>query len=935
MDPAFEEERVHLADVENKLAAKIKESEATYDRLKSDVDNFVILDYNDTDEYRYLRSRLSSYLGPLENYRTISQDPYFARMDMAMYEKVDNGKEEFVDSEIYYIGRHGLHEGNITIYDWRSEIAQFFNMKREKEFLFEGNHYELKLRRAIHIQNRKLLSVNTEYDYIDSLTFKGDISDPFLLDVLRDKRRAYKLQDIIETINENQNTIIHLPAKVSFAVQGCAGSGKTMVMLHRLSYTLFNNRSISASGIRIITPSGDFNSFIDDLGRSLDIGEVSKSTIEDYYIELIGRYGNSRLTGRFLSESGIKAAFLREIYSLGFRDHFIESYNAAWDDIIAEIGTLGYAASVREFSELLKRTGRACRSYGDVLQKMIGEAEEAEAELSREKERYTAFQKAFDESNSAERELQPRVEEAKADADAALNVRLSEISNGLASIDERKADLEKEIEALKDSEKLFKDDIESRKAELAHMKASEALFSDPQTLPQRSGEPAETIFSACETEFAAIREAELALKKVPFYNFVRRRRVEGELAAAQRAFSEKASALFNAYITQETETVERMDSDNALPGSLKARIEELETLETNAKALLSERNVLNLAQNSYDPDSFKNVKSDLGGPAFAVCKKAVRKYAELRDERASLLASCRHLALNLKECGDRIARLEGRYVSPEIKAQWRQAQALVKQLSFDSLYESFYLAELSALGSKHKEQERKSLYRYKLYLLLLFELLYEGQPNRREIMLNVDEAQDIAPSEYRLLRDVLGGGCAFNLYGDVNQLIYPYREDFDWSDIRDIVGDEPYVLNENYRNTLQITDFCNETFGSDVRAIGLNGAAVKRAASAMEAVSTVVALQHHDAEMRVAVIYAARAATSCVAVLENFDRDIFAVGSLEAGRIAVLNVMEAKGLEFDAVAVLPEKMGQSELYIAYTRAMDNLILADGSHRQKK
>ena len=74
----------------------------------------------------------------------------------------------------------------------------------------------------------------------DSLYDKGTV-DPFLMDILIKNRHIHKLTDIIKTIQSNQNSIIRQPLNSNLIVQGCAGSGKTMIMLHRLSYLKFNN----------------------------------------------------------------------------------------------------------------------------------------------------------------------------------------------------------------------------------------------------------------------------------------------------------------------------------------------------------------------------------------------------------------------------------------------------------------------------------------------------------------------------------------------------------------------------------------------------------------------------------------------------------------------------------------------------------------------
>ena len=101
------------------------------------------------------------------------------------------------------------------------------------------------MRRAILINNAKIEDIETEYDITENDLFDADdIIDPFLLKVIREKRQIHKLTDIIATIQSNQVDIIHKPLNAEFIVQGCAGSGETMILLHRLSYLKFHNPNI-------------------------------------------------------------------------------------------------------------------------------------------------------------------------------------------------------------------------------------------------------------------------------------------------------------------------------------------------------------------------------------------------------------------------------------------------------------------------------------------------------------------------------------------------------------------------------------------------------------------------------------------------------------------------------------------------------------------
>ena len=67
----------------------------------------------------------------------------------------------------------------------------------------------------------------------------------------------------------------------------------------------------------------------------------------------------------------------------------------------------------------------------------------------------------------------------------------------------------------------------------------------------------------------------------------------------------------------------------------------------------------------------------------------------------------------------------------------------------------------------------------------------------------------------------------FNIFGDTNQLMKSGRGISDWSLIMSEFNAEKYVLNENYRNTNQITRFCNENSGLKTLQIGVDGPKVR------------------------------------------------------------------------------------------------------------
>ena len=104
---------------------------------------------------------------------------------------------------------------------------------------------------------------------------KGSRFDPFLQKILAEKRGEENISNIIRSIQKNQNDIIDFDFDKSFIVQGCAGSGKTMILLHRLANLKYNRPDLKWNQVKIITPNSLFNTYIDALSENLGIKAVA------------------------------------------------------------------------------------------------------------------------------------------------------------------------------------------------------------------------------------------------------------------------------------------------------------------------------------------------------------------------------------------------------------------------------------------------------------------------------------------------------------------------------------------------------------------------------------------------------------------------------------------------------------------------------------
>lgn len=220
----------------------------------------------------------------IQTFRPFFEEPYFARMDL-----IDN-KEGY---NSYYIGKKG--DVKLEILDWRTPVARRYYQKSCSSFTFGEYEYKTILRRAIRTKSGQIVDFKNEYlslkEYLSAEEIadrdEENVLDPFLREIIRNRKQESSVRDIIETIQEKQYEIITRPEKDSFVLQGCAGSGKTMVMLHRLSYLMYNNEEIKPRDVLIITPSNSFNEFIDELSAILELERVRTCTAYEYFLQVL------------------------------------------------------------------------------------------------------------------------------------------------------------------------------------------------------------------------------------------------------------------------------------------------------------------------------------------------------------------------------------------------------------------------------------------------------------------------------------------------------------------------------------------------------------------------------------------------------------------------------------------------------------------------
>lgn len=215
----------------------------------------------------------------LRKNRAALKKAYFGRVD---YEDCTYG-----GFESWYIGKNGVTRGadEVIIVDWRAPVSSVYyeNESGEGSYAVPENkpvQIDLKKKRTYDIQDGELLGF-----YDDDVA----ANDELLVKYLSQHKEAV-LGDIIAMIQKEQNEIIRdIPFK-NVIVQGVAGSGKTTVALHRISYLLYNyEKRYKPSEFCIVGSSDMLLNYISSGLPELDASHVRQMRMDVFLPYLMGK----------------------------------------------------------------------------------------------------------------------------------------------------------------------------------------------------------------------------------------------------------------------------------------------------------------------------------------------------------------------------------------------------------------------------------------------------------------------------------------------------------------------------------------------------------------------------------------------------------------------------------------------------------------------
>ena len=725
--------------------------------------------------------------------------------------------------------------GEIFITDWRLPICRHYlldNTSEVFENVTKGRYediytvYHLNLKRSVDIIFDKVKDVVQQFPLYDE-SGEQIIVDEFLRELLK-RRSEEEFKNIIFSIQKQQGDIIRMPLTQSIIVQGCAGSGKSMILFHRLPILLYDNAGdLPRTGIYIVTPSVTYMQMAQNMRTDLDIEDIKMSTLEQYFDYAIEKYGRKRTEyGRRGRQIFMSPEIIERVYSHNCREE-MESYIR---DRVNDCN-FDYQSYAILMDPLFKMAGPQ-NIPADKIQKDISN-----------------IQKIISANKMA-------VEQSRTD----IFLILKRMNKLIKALEERKSLLLRTI-------------VERITEELQIVSKKQIELQATDSLQQKKK------YTGLQTE---LDEAKAKIEDLQFL----REYIEIDDDSFEE--SRKIALLLKLYMERLDQILTRdiPDSFSVYMDSLKSILDLLLKIEGTVNPYAE-----------YE-SSLRNLLSEIK----KLCRDRIQKHRLFLDS-------------------DAVAKLNGWLTA------LKKVHASMVVDTYTQQMERFGLAATTGTMTAAP---------CSAYLFLQALYLYYGSVTReREKMICIDEAQNITPEELLLISNINGKNVIFNLFGDEKQHVEGSKGINSWQEFSAVSDFQMCKMEENYRNARQITEYCNNRFHMQMKAINLDGAGVHEIENEEDCIRTLETLFQKSKKNKLSciVIQSKEEAETILALFDQFSNNILdhtrAVSEVSYVKWNLMTVDQVKGLEFGMVFVLSGRMSQNEKYIAYTRALDELFVFDG------
>ena len=262
---------------EEKLRSIRKNAENLQEELKSLREVYDVEDKEGLAQWFNTDARFKEVRNDIRRAERAGKKPFFGRIDIE--------DDENYRRETFYIGKTVIakNPSEPEVIDWRAPISSVYydhslgncSYRVPREGIYR---VDLKRKRTYEIEE------GTIKDYYDSDVVANDD----LLTKYLSKSKRNVLSEIIATIQQEQNEVIRKNPRHNVLIQGSAGSGKTTVAMHRISYILYNYETeFKPDGFYIVGSNRVLLNYITGVLPDLDVYGVRQMTMEELFTRLL------------------------------------------------------------------------------------------------------------------------------------------------------------------------------------------------------------------------------------------------------------------------------------------------------------------------------------------------------------------------------------------------------------------------------------------------------------------------------------------------------------------------------------------------------------------------------------------------------------------------------------------------------------------------
>jgi DNA helicase IV len=188
------------------------------------------------------------------------------------------GRLDLADGSCLYVGRVAVADehGDPLVVDWRAPAAEPFYraLPHDPMGVVRRRHFRWRLGEMVGLED-EVFDVSAAGEAGLHLVGEG------ALIAALDAPRTGRMQDVVATIQAEQDVVIRRPRAGVTVVQGAPGTGKTAVALHRAAYLLYAERAHLSTAVLFVGPSTTFLRYVEDVVPSLGEDRVVLATPAD------------------------------------------------------------------------------------------------------------------------------------------------------------------------------------------------------------------------------------------------------------------------------------------------------------------------------------------------------------------------------------------------------------------------------------------------------------------------------------------------------------------------------------------------------------------------------------------------------------------------------------------------------------------------------